>query len=133
MRMQTYQEITVKEISACRTCGSTDLTTVIDLGNLAVSGFVKSQREAVYCPLAMVLCDECSLVQLRHSVDADFLFKHFWYQSGISSSMRSSLKHIADTVIDRKMLKPGDWTIDIGCNDGTFLAALLLVLEKNLP
>jgi len=119
--MQTIQEVYVKEILACRACGSTDLISVINLGNLAVSGFVKSQREAVHCPLELLLCQGCSLVQLKHSVDADFLFKHFWYQSGISSSMRSSLKEIVDAVRDRGILNSADWMIDIGCNDGTLL------------
>jgi NDP-4-keto-2,6-dideoxyhexose 3-C-methyltransferase len=119
--MQTIQEIYVKEISACRVCSSTDLETVIDLGNLAISGFVRSQKEAVYVPLALALCRGCGFLQLRHSVDPDTLFKHFWYQSGISSSMRSSLKEIVDAVRDRGILRGADWMIDIGCNDGTLL------------
>jgi hypothetical protein len=114
----------VKEISACRACGSPDLTTVVDLGNLAVSGFVKSQKEVIHCPLELVLCGGCSLVQLKHTVDADTLYRHFWYQSGISSSMRSSLKDIVSAVVDRRILKPSDWMIDVGCNDGTFLKML---------
>jgi hypothetical protein len=44
----------VKEISACRVCGSSDLSSVINLGNLAVSGFVKSQKEAVYSCMPIV-------------------------------------------------------------------------------
>jgi len=96
----------------------------MSLGNLAVSVFVKDQREIVRSPLELVLCENCSLVQLREQVNQDLLFKHFWYQSRISSSMQNSLKEIADNIKARGILRKGDWVIDIGCNDGTFLQML---------
>ena len=71
-----------KEITKCRICGNKDLISLIDLGEMALSGiFPKSKDEVVGAgPLALVKCNEdaadnpCGLVQLQHNYDLDKLY-----------------------------------------------------------
>lgn len=41
-----------KEIEKCRICGNTDLVSVIDLGNLCLTGaFPKTKEQSITCDL----------------------------------------------------------------------------------
>lgn len=112
----------ITEITACRSCGSEKLTTVLDLGNLCISDFILPGEAEERAPLELVCCEECSLVQLRHTVDRDRLYRNYYYRSGMNESMVAALKDVVDDAMGRVALEPGDYVCDIGCNDGTLLA-----------
>ena len=65
----------------CRTCGSKNLTLILDLGKTAlVNDFLKPEDVADYkisLPLRVVLCPDCSLVQLADTVDPKILYSHY--------------------------------------------------------
>lgn len=107
----------------CRLCGSNKLTPILSLGNLYVSTFVKSKKEKVIkSPLEIVLCENCALLQLKHTAPQELLYTgRYWYRSGINLVIVNDLKEI--TKVARKMvkLKKGDIVLDIGANDGTML------------
>lgn len=70
----------------------------------------------------MALCEACSLVQLEHSVEPGLLYgEGYGYRSSLNSSMTGHLvakaQRLAASYSPRAAL-------DIGSNDGTFLAAL---------
>jgi NDP-4-keto-2,6-dideoxyhexose 3-C-methyltransferase len=110
----------VREITACRSCGSGKLETVLDLGNLCVSDFIKPGDAEDRAPLELVVCLDCSLVQLRHTVERDRLYRgSYWYRSGTNESMRAALRDVVEDACSRV---PGaKCVLDIGCNDGTML------------
>jgi 2-polyprenyl-3-methyl-5-hydroxy-6-metoxy-1,4-benzoquinol methylase len=113
----------VQETKCCRLCGSEKLVTVLSLGKQFVVDFVTEpapDSERIV-PLELVRCGDCSLVQLRHSVDADSLYKHFWYKSDCNEQMSAALKEIADTAQDAATVKQGDRVLDIGANNGVLL------------
>lgn len=110
----------------CRVCGSADLELVLSLGNQFISNFVDSpEQEGYAAPLEIVLCNRktggCGLLQLRHTVPGELLYRNYWYQSGINQTMRNALAEIVDNVMKLIQLSPGDIVLDIGCNDGTLL------------
>jgi NDP-4-keto-2,6-dideoxyhexose 3-C-methyltransferase len=74
----------------------------------------------------LVKCESCNLVQLSESVERDLLFREFWYQSGISHTIKNDLKKIAEEGFKEADLHHGksygSTVIDIGCNDGTLLS-----------
>ncbi len=111
-----------REITACRACGSDRLEEVLDLGNLAISDFpLPGAGEPDRAPLTLVQCQDCTLVQLRHTVDRNRLYRNYYYRSGTNESMVRALREIAEEAMRRVTLGAGDAVLDIGANDCTLL------------
>ncbi len=113
--------------TTCRSCQSLRLTNLFSLGTQCVSDFLLPEevgQKEIRCPIEVVLCEECSLVQQRHTAEQEFLYsRHYWYRSGTTGTMRYALLDAAKDATDRVGLKAGDLVIDIGSNDGTLLRA----------
>lgn len=116
-----------KEIQGCRVCGNKNLTSILSLGKLYVSDFFDTpdSTNGVKAPLELVLCNAkeagCGLLQLRHTVSGEALYRNYWYRSGINKTMTDELNGIAEKIAKMANLKVGDFVIDIGANDGTLL------------
>lgn len=113
----------VKTRLSCRSCESKHLVDVIDFGNPFVSNFA-DVAEPTNWPrvrLELVLCTDCTLLQLRHTTPSDWLYRHYWYKSGTNGAMRAALADITRKAVEFVALRKGDEVLDIGCNDGTLL------------
>ena len=121
-----------KEIKACRVCKKTNLTNVLSLGDLYVSDFSDQQNSdnGIKAPLDLVLCNSetggCGLLQLKHTVSNESMYRNYWYRSGINKTMRDELSSISSKAKSMIDLKSGDYVIDIGANDGTLLRSYSL-------
>lgn len=106
----------------CRVCkGSLD--TVLKLGDHYLPGWpLPDEPDPPKAPLELTQCRKCGLVQLRHTVSRDLLYRDYWYESGVNATMRMHLKGIVDAVSMRIDLNSGDVVLDIGANDGTLLS-----------
>jgi len=116
----------VKTRETCRVCGSNRLIPILSLGDQFVTNFVEEpDRDSPKGALELVLCNAkdggCGLLQLKHTVERDVLYKKYWYQSGISTTMVKALADIASSAERMAKLSSGDLVIDIGANDGTLL------------
>lgn len=116
----------VKTRETCRVCGSKNLVPILSLGEQFVTNFVeKPNRDHVKGPLELVLCNVkdggCGLLQLRHTLNRDILYRKYWYKSGISTTMVKALADIVSSAEKLVKLSPGDLVVDIGSNDGTLL------------
>lgn len=108
--------------TTCRLCHSDRLVPVFSLGMQYVSNFVNKGEKGIKAPLELVLCESCSLLQLKHTAPQELLYsRHYWYKSGVTKTMREALKEIAETTTKMAGLKKGDVVLDIGANDGTLL------------
>ncbi len=109
--------------TTCRSCDST-LEPVLDLGSLYVSDFIPpGGSDGTKAPLELVICRRCRLLQLKHTVPAETMYRNYWYRSGTNQTMRNALADIANKAETLIRLKEGESVLDIGCNDGTLLAA----------
>ncbi|MDC3184596.1 class I SAM-dependent methyltransferase [Candidatus Pelagibacter sp.] len=116
------------KIKKCRICNNKNLKKIVDLKKQYIQGsFIKKNKPTPYkkkIPLALLLCQKCSLVQLSHTTNKDLLYKNYWYESAINSTMRNHLKDLSKTT--RMILNFGKkdniTVLDIGCNDGTLLS-----------
>jgi len=118
--------MTTRSVRDCRSCGG-HLDTILDLGVLAVSNFPDGELDVLAsprAPLDLCACTTCRLVQLRHTVDPDTLFRdHYWYRSGINETMRAELADVvAQGIAHVDRFAFSDFVCDIGANDGTLLA-----------
>lgn len=117
--MRTYTTI-----SACRACGHNQLDDCFSLGNQWVSDFPDKAHldSGTRCPIDIVSCPRCTLVQARHTAPQELLYsRHYWYKSGTTETMRVALHDIAMESVARVKTKAGDAVLDIGSNDGTLL------------
>ena len=118
------------EITACRICKNTQLTSIINFGKIPLTGLFLGFDEAKLiptAPLELVYCagnseENCGLVQLRHDYALSELFGHtYGYRSGLNADMVAHLKFNIESVLDRINLDENDVVVDIGSNDGTSL------------
>jgi len=117
----TDSKVLVVSRKTCRSCGLPLRKEVLSLGNIHVVGF--GDKENITAPLTLTLCNGCSLLQLRDTVNQDFLFGSIITKSGVNQSMRDHLAGIVRDLERRVKLKEGDIVVDVGCNDGTLLRA----------
>src|ERR1700682_1439085 len=110
--------------STCRSCGAA-LAPVLSLGPTYLSDFPRSAGTKAHppVPLDLVRCTSptCGLVQLAHTTPPDWMFRTYWYRSGVNESMVAELKDIVRHACSRVTLQKGDTVVDIGANDGTLL------------
>jgi NDP-4-keto-2,6-dideoxyhexose 3-C-methyltransferase len=100
------------------------LEDTFSLGEIYVSNFPRPEEsDGLKAPLDMALCRGCSLLQLRHTVGPEVLYRNYWYRSGTNNTMRLALADIAGKAELLLPLSAGDTVLDIGCNDGTLLAS----------
>ena len=84
----------IGEIKYCRSCGSKNLSPIISLGNQYITNFVEKDNERQFkCPLDLIICENCKLVQLKHNAPPESMWnEQYWYKSGISSTIKEDLK-----------------------------------------
>lgn len=113
--------VTIRD--TCRVCEG-QIDPVLSLGEQYVSNFLlPEQADGEKAPLDLVLCRRCGLLQLRHTVSGEAMYRNYWYRSGTNQTMRSALADIANTAERLVNLQAGEAVLDIGCNDGTLLAS----------
>ena len=109
--------------NTCRVCDGA-LEPILSLGDHYVSDFIEpGASDGTRAPLDLVLCKRCRLLQLRHTVPGELMYRNYWYKSGTNQTMREALADIARKAETLIRLAPGDSVLDIGCNDGTLLAS----------
>ena len=123
-----------KLLQRCKICGSHELTDVIHIAPQFLSPtFTRNNDEEgelakIRVPLTMTLCDRarnpagCGLLQLREEVEADLLYRRYFYRSATSETMRNDLRDVVEDIRGRLELKLNDIVVDIGANDATTLA-----------
>ena len=109
--------------ASCRVCKSI-VDPILSLGDQYVSTFLgPEQPDGPKAPLELVLCGNCRLLQLRHTVPGKMMYENYWYRSGTNQTMRDALADVTKAAGKLIQLKAGDSVLDIGCNDGTLLGS----------
>jgi len=118
----------LKTRQTCRACGC-ELIDILNLGEYYLPVYLNDTQPLIErkVPLILSRCnmenDEnaCGLVQLRHTVSGNLMYKNYFYRSAINTSMVNHLEEIVDRVLKFANVKQSDLIVDIGCNDGTLL------------
>ena len=109
-------------LKSCRSCYSTKLSDILSMGDQYLSDFVDGDEKPPKYPLDLVLCDNCTLLQLKHTTPASSMYNnHYGYRSGINDTIGTDLKDIVANARKHTSLGIGDTVLDIGSNDATLL------------
>lgn len=129
---------TYKPHTACRCCGSTNLTQYLNLGMMPLANNLQPTREEALnverYPLQVMLCEDCSLSQLSIVVDPEVMFSSYNYRSSVNGGYVKHCRQMAQEFKERFNLHTSDkdfgsFVIDIAGNDG----ALLHEFDKVIP
>jgi NDP-4-keto-2,6-dideoxyhexose 3-C-methyltransferase len=111
----------IQPITGCRACEDTNLTEFLALGEQYLSDFRDDDSRPPKYPLTALICNNCKLVQLKHSTpQAEMYHERYGFKSGISDSIKNDLR---DIVLHAQKYRdnPKSW-LDIASNDGTLLS-----------
>lgn len=112
------------KIKQCRICNSKSLKNLFSLGKMKFTGkFPKKNQRIPSGDVHLVICNKCSLVQLKDNFNLNYLYnKDYGYRTGINSTMRTHVKSVVDKISKKVKLQSGDYVLDIASNDGTLLS-----------
>ena len=115
-----------KNIDGCRACGSTGLIEVLAFGDMPLANRLLSEKQLhepePMFPLTVVFCPECSLVQIRETVDARVLFPpDYPYFSSVSDAWVKHCRENTLELIESRKLGPSSLVVEIASNDGYLL------------
>lgn len=121
----------IKHHNFCRGCGNPNLQEILNLGEMHFQGCFKkdgvSSPPKRKMPNVILRCDTsknenaCGLIQTKHSVSPEILYRNYWYESGISFTMRSHLQNIVKQAVEIKSSEKIKYVLDIASNDNTLL------------
>jgi SAM-dependent methyltransferase len=114
------------QINVCRSCGSSHLEIVLDLGMSPLADRLLTADqlqfpEARY-PLRLAFCHECSLVQIDHTVAPEELFgDDYPYFSSVSDALQVHTIANVQGILARRKLTPDSLVVELASNDGYLL------------
>jgi SAM-dependent methyltransferase len=109
----------------CLACGGQHLILVIDLGATPLANALRDadslgQPEPRF-PLRVVLCEDCSLVQITETVPPDVLFSEYVYFSSFSDTAVEAARALAERLARERRLGPASLVMEAASNDGYLL------------
>ena len=115
--------VNVQRASACRACRGRLSARLLDLGAQPLAnGYLRSPRQHdPRFPLRVMICEDCSLAQLDHVVDARAIFEDYPYLSSVSSSWLAHARSFCSRMTERLDLNPHSFVLEIASNDGYLL------------
>lgn len=113
-------------VDACRICGGTTLTEVLNFGRVPLADRLvpvgTDPNEEPWFPLTVVFCSDCSLMQLRETVDPQVLFdRDYPYYSSVSSSWVRHCRDLTQELMTERRLGSDSCVLEIASNDGYLL------------
>jgi SAM-dependent methyltransferase len=109
----------------CRSCGSTLLEKVLDLGKTPLPDVFPDSVDTVetFFDLSTSVCTKCWLLQLDQDIPDDILFGHdYGFFTGASPSSIQYFKDYADSLKKQYPVQSSGYVFEIASNDGTLLA-----------
>lgn len=110
----------------CRSCGSEALLPLLDLGITPLADrLVKPDqlgKPEPQAPLSVAFCRDCTLVQIRETVDPKVLFyEEYPYFSSVSPALVRHFAESANAIMERWPLSESSLVMEAASNDGYML------------
>lgn len=113
-------------IESCRSCGSSKLTSFLDLGTTPLADRLLTEEQLgepeLVAPLDVVLCEDCSLVQITETVSPEVLFcQNYPYFSSVSKALMKHFGDSAQHILEMRQLGADSLVVEAASNDGYML------------
>ncbi|MBI3943117.1 MAG: methyltransferase domain-containing protein, partial [Chloroflexi bacterium] len=109
----------------CRGCNSPDYTVLLEMGKLPLANaFVKDdndKKDSFKEYLTLVMCNHCSLIQIREEVPREILFGDYLWVTGTSTTTRAYAQWFSARLRERYYHEPAPFLVEVASNDGFFL------------
>jgi hypothetical protein len=120
-----------EEVS-CRACGCAEMDALLHYGRTPLSDRLLTHQQLAsiqsgvssepLVPLTLVFCRECSLVQLKETVDPNVLYREDYpYYSSVSDSLVRHFAESAEALIRDRELDESSFVVEVASNDGYML------------
>jgi nucleoside-diphosphate-sugar epimerase/dTDP-4-dehydrorhamnose 3,5-epimerase-like enzyme len=118
----------------CRSCGNSNLKDVVSLGlsPLANNLLNSPEDEDELYPLEVKFCEKCKNSQLSFVAPPEKMFDNYLYVSSTTHSFRTHFENAAKKYKSEFHLNEYTLVVDIGSNDGIFLAPLMEMGIKSI-
>jgi hypothetical protein len=118
--------INMSKIKKCRSCESKKLEVVWELEKTPYGDLFRlTSDEAIELEprdLTLILCKKCSLLQLLETPEVDIIYEEYLYRTKITNALSAFYKQVIGRLINEYSVSTSELIIDIGSNDGSFLA-----------
>ena len=113
-------------LKTCRHCSQPLVTQLADLGFSPIANDlidpVRLDEAELHYPLEVRVCDNCSLAQVVHKIDAEALFRaDYTYFSSHSSTWLAHAQAYVGDMVARLGLDASSRVVELACNDGYLL------------
>ncbi len=109
----------------CRSCGSANLRAILDLGVQPWGNdyvpFDKAESAGKKYSLCFILCMDCKMAQIDSTIPKEVMFINHTYVSGTTASLKRHFVDMGKQILNAFPVQKGQYVLDIGGNDGTFL------------
>jgi SAM-dependent methyltransferase len=117
--------MSIEKQFACRGCDSVETSVLLDLGRLPLANaFVKQETDTddrFTESLTLVMCNRCSLIQIRDEVPRENLYSSFLWVTATSETTKNYARWFSARTRDRYRDGTGRFLVEIASNDGYFL------------
>ncbi len=115
-----------REEKTCRSCGSQRLEDILAFGETPLADRLLTQEQLEQpeyrVPLTLAFCKDCSLVQIRETVDPEILFyAEYPYFSSVSKSLLRHFGESAQDIMATRALGADSLVVEAASNDGYML------------
>jgi hypothetical protein len=113
------------EIKKCEVCDSSNLVSVLDLGEHPMCDDlipVDNSAECATFPIEILYCRQCDTAHQKYQVPKVRLFPQtYHYRSRFTADVLSGMAALVDSVENKLGSLSNCTVLDIGCNDGSLL------------
>lgn len=110
-----------QEIEYCVACGNKKLESMLSLEDQPLANeYLTEKKPRETYPLSVNYCPECFHCQLSVAVNPSIMFKDYPYVSSTSKTTNAYFRQLSELIQDEN--PSGTKILDIGSNDGSFLA-----------
>lgn len=113
--------------NSCRICGGNEMLSFLDFGDMPLAGDFRHREmldDTKFYPMDLVVCLECSLVQISNIVSPDVIFTDYRYLSSITTTLMQHFRDYATLLKQTILPEISPFLVEFGCNDGVLLQPL---------